>query len=299
MHKLESELTLDTEKSVALEILQAESNQRLWEFILILETKLYFHKEISYIRTLFYGWNDAKTILDIGSGIGDYTAMLAELFPTKEFHGLEQNPEHFEISSKKHKLKNLSFECGDSQVLNPQLTSQYDIVVMRAVLQHLDNKDIAMINICKYLKPKGRVIIIESADYLRCSSMSSPYIDDLFEEINSHLTQHKINRKASLELMTDIALKKSDLSNFFEVEASNISIDGKAENATDKQLHLSINKDNKSLVFSQKLTFFSLWKKHYGLDVDLGKVYDEYKTFLEKDNAYLYEGFHMLCLKKC
>lgn len=294
-----TDISIETEKAVVLEILQSESNQRLWEFILSLETQLYFDTEISYIKEVFHCWDDAKTVLDIGCGIGDYTAMLAESFPEKESQGIEQNPEHFEIASKKHKLKNLSFECADSHVLNAQLMHRYDIVFMRAVLQHLDNRDIVIRNIREYLKPNGRVIIIESADYLRSSSMISQYIDDLFEKINGHCTQHKINRTASLELMKSIVLKKSEPSKYFEIESSNISNEGKTEKEAEKKLYLSINKGNKSLLFSQKLTFFSLWKKHYSLEVDLGKVYDEYKTFLAQENAYLYEGFHMLCLKKC
>lgn len=291
-----SDIRTDIPKEEVLRILESTPIQIQWDAILSLETKLYFQLEISYIQKNFNCWENAHTVLDIGCGNGDFTAQLAGTFPDKNFVGIDENQRHIEAARKQHALANLSFECADSHVLEKGFVHRYDIVFMRLVLQHLRDKDLVLRNIYNYLKPKGRVLIIESVDYLRHSSMSSNTIDELFKKINSHFTDNRIDRTASLSLMKKILSKQSNMHKLFKIEKSNISPQGESDYESEKELHLNLNRKNKHLLFAQKLGFFSICKKEYSLDVDLSEVYDLYKGFVDDEEAYDYLGVHFLCL---
>lgn len=283
------------EKARVLEILKDASLKVLWDNILDLQVHLYAEKERAYIEKFMPWWTSAHKILDIGSGNGSHIETLARHYPGKSFCGFECNPGYVKTASDRHNLENLVFRQNDVQHYDDTFSGSFDVVFLHLVLQHLKDAKTAYHNIHHYLKPGGRLIVIESLDDYRRSSINDSYLDALLNKINNSQHDVKIDRRASRTLMTDILTPDSELSTLFEIEETNITPEGKA--VENKQFMFSSNTE-KELLFSQKLIFFQIWKKQYGLGVDQRKIYDIYHSLVMDEKAFWCDGWHVLALKK-
>lgn len=283
------------DKTETLDKLNAYSIETLWDIILKLQVKLYADKEITYFNQHMPWWQDAKNMLDVGSGNGYYTNHLAKRFPRKSFYCMEVKADFVKQASERYGSNNLSFHTEDIHQYNNQLTGQFDAAQMHIVLQHLDDVHIALSNTYQYLKPNGHIIIVDYLDDLRHSSIQSTYLDTIFEKINCNNHKINIDRKASLKLMNQILDDNHPLSNTFQIKDTNATPDGKA--ITNKQIILDTEHD-KEILFAQKLVFLQIWKAQYGLDISMSKIYDIYKNFVNNEASFLRDGIHMLVLKK-
>lgn len=134
------------EKEMVLTLIASASSQDLWDVILTLQTDLYFDWDKSYFQNYLPWWSDAKNILFIGCGNGAHMTKFAEAFPTKKFHGIDNNREHIKIATQRNQLNNAYFAEENVYELNKEVLNCYDIVVMRFVIQHLENLKCALIN---------------------------------------------------------------------------------------------------------------------------------------------------------
>lgn len=98
-----------------------------------------------------------KKILEVGCAEGGLLEVLQEI--GIDAAGLEISEERVEISKRKN--PNLEIMVGD--ITNPNLTSRgngnFDVVIMREVIEHLPDKKTAMENISKLLNREGYLFI--------------------------------------------------------------------------------------------------------------------------------------------
>lgn len=94
-------------------------------------------------------------ILDIGSGSGYTTALLAALAPEGEVLGIEIIPELAEmgkVNLAKYNLKNAKIEYGDSRKLEKNL-KEFDRILVNAAADEIPE------SFAKILKPEGIMVI--------------------------------------------------------------------------------------------------------------------------------------------
>ena len=105
----------------------------------LLENKIvYFQPQYGYrsgiepiILAAQANHND-KSILDLGSGCGPISLILAHRFPNTEIVGLENNALHFQLSHKnkvENKFNNVEFKKEDVCVFNKNYLSYFDLVL--------------------------------------------------------------------------------------------------------------------------------------------------------------------------
>ena len=126
--------------------------------------------------------NKDKTILDLGSGCGPISLILAHRFANAEIVGLENNALHLELSKKskmENKFSNVEFKSEDACKFNRNYMSYFDLVLSNPpfffenqIIKSKNNsiKDAKYIskeksekwfkNLIYYIKDTGRALII-------------------------------------------------------------------------------------------------------------------------------------------
>ncbi len=118
-----------------------------------------------------------EKILDIGSGDGKITALLAQKVPLGEVHGIDISENMIQFAREKYQnISNLTFEVAD--ITNTIFKNKFDIIVSFMCLHWIKNQEIALQNIAKNLKPPGKILISVGCP-------ESLYLDTKMKTINS------------------------------------------------------------------------------------------------------------------
>lgn len=285
---------IEFDKATCLEQLENASKEQLWDAFLEGQARLFFDSEIQWIAN--QNWFDqAKTVLEIGSGNGVYLSKFAEKFQDKSFHGIELLPLSVRQSNEHFSREGLTFELGDAEVFNDELVDSSDIVLFRLTLQHLEHPILALNHAWQYLSPAGHVIIIDSCDLARISSHPIKEVETILQSISELQKESgKGNRKITLEILNILECKQSPLSELYEILFSNLDREG---NHQQDSICLK-GEHNRQLYFNHSLLFLKLLSLTYHIPVELGKAYDELIVYLEDENAWIIPGMHFLVLKR-
>ena len=97
-----------------------------------------------------------KTILEIGSGTGNFTSMLADRFPNAKIIAIDFSPEMIAIARHKLNKPNLEFICAEGEMyLHDAPAKSFDLVVSNGSLQWFSDIEKAMHNIARILTSGG------------------------------------------------------------------------------------------------------------------------------------------------
>lgn len=117
-------------------------------------------------------------IIDLGCGTGYLIHKLSLEFPLSKFTGVEQDPllvqaalSRLQGNSSVVKIINSSIEHFDSQ------TENFDIAILRLVLEHVPDPFLVLNKIRSILKPEGRIIVIDNDFEYHLSTF--PQIEEL------------------------------------------------------------------------------------------------------------------------
>ena len=159
--------------------------------IVYFQPKLGYRSGIEPIILASQANNKDKTILDLGSGCGPISLILAHRFANAEIVGLENNTLHLELSRKskmENKFSNVEFKNEDVCNFNRNYMSYFDLVLSNPPFffenQIFKSKNDSIINakyiskeksqkwfknLIHYMKDKGRALIInrfENIDFM-------------------------------------------------------------------------------------------------------------------------------------
>ncbi len=102
-------------------------------------------------------------VADIGAGAGVFSLPLARaVAPGGKLLAVELQQgflDHIELRAKEEKVANVQPVLGEFN--DPKLPSQIDVAFFHDVLHHIENRETYLKNLAAYLKPAGRIVMIE------------------------------------------------------------------------------------------------------------------------------------------
>lgn len=138
-------------------------------------------------------------VLDVGCGAGSFTAKLSREKPELEVYGIDISKKAIGIAKKD--FPNIHFLVADAYQL-PFPDNFFDVVVMKCVLEHLDNPSKALAEVRKVLKPKGLFWSMTPLEGDRCV-LSPP--QRLTKKYHGHLQM--FSRSSLLSLLESSGFK--------------------------------------------------------------------------------------------
>lgn len=148
----------------------------IWRELHALQTAMCFPLELP----AYYAsptWLGADTVLDVGSGHGDYLLALARRFPEKTYLGVDIEPAYVDAASVMGGDRaRVRFAVGDVMALE----SPSDFAVVRLLLQHLDDVPGALRSLAQAVRPGGSALVIDALDAFRAFHPPLPAFADFF-----------------------------------------------------------------------------------------------------------------------
>ncbi|MFH1754019.1 MAG: class I SAM-dependent methyltransferase [Candidatus Omnitrophota bacterium] len=115
-----------------------------------------FIKEISVINSARF------KVLDIGCGTGELAKKLSSRFKNANVNGVDISETMIEKASAKNMDKAVSFRVGDVEKL-PYKENSFDVLTCSHSFHHYPNKDKALSEMHRVLKPNGHLMIIDGS----------------------------------------------------------------------------------------------------------------------------------------
>ncbi len=103
----------------------------------------------------WFGGLNGKSVLDVGCGKGRFARVLHERFPEAEVHGLDISP-----AMLKFVPAGIATQVGMMTAL-PYPSGRFDFVYATESLEHAVETELAVSEMCRVLKPGGRLVIID------------------------------------------------------------------------------------------------------------------------------------------
>src|SRR5215471_10131953 len=136
---------------------QKETILEIWDQMQRLQTDFALPQELTFYYTSPQ-WHVAKTVLDLGTGNGYYLKKIAARFPDKIYHGVDVSAELIAIAEREVGGENVSF----SHRTLFDVKEPYDFVLMRLLLQHLDDIQAVLDHAAALTRPGGTALIIDA-----------------------------------------------------------------------------------------------------------------------------------------
>ncbi|MDF2876371.1 MAG: ubiE 3 [Sporomusa sp.] len=161
------------------------------------------------------------SVLDIGSGTGRLGRQaLSLLGQTGSFIGIDPLAERIKIANEKNEHANAVFRIGNAEDLSPFSDDSFDIVYLNSVFHWVLNKEVALLEIFRVLKPGGKVGIATGAKELNSVTGMKVIIDNVLKqepyrqvvriEDSTH-NQHGLTTTQLIQLLTGAGLTVSDV----------------------------------------------------------------------------------------
>jgi SAM-dependent methyltransferase len=101
-------------------------------------------------------------VADVGAGTGYFSARLAAMLPKGKVYAVDLEPDmvkHLAARAKKEERKNMHAVQGAAD--DPKLPEKVDLILFVDVHHHIDKREAYFERLKKYVKPGGRVAIID------------------------------------------------------------------------------------------------------------------------------------------
>jgi len=205
------------------------------------QVRIFSEKEIRVLRA--NGVRDGMTILDIGCGNGWFTRRLCDTFPHSTIYGIDGNKELLSLCQtyqsdyvEKGQLKLFYGKIGE---LIPRLPRQFDVIVVRLVIQHLlkPEKEMLLTESFQLLSSNGLYFIItadsNSFDVIKPDLSGVPYFNHLISQYGAMSDKDK-----DLDFLTTLPRQLvSHGFTFIDVDTITVHSDSEKSTLSDFLLH--------------------------------------------------------------
>ena len=154
---------------------------------------------------IFFSDKKVHRILDIGTGTGDFLAVLKNIFPQAEFTAVD--PLDASLEEAKAKFTDVSFQKMVAEELEFEDDS-FDVAAISMALHHLSDIGTAMSEMERVVKPGGWIIVNELvSDDLNAAQQVHKMLHHLRSKIDRMIgeTHNKTFTKAEVEEMVKAA----------------------------------------------------------------------------------------------
>lgn len=281
------------DEETCVKILHETDTTVLWDYFLKGQIHLFFPSEIAWLEGEAL-WTSAQYILELGSGNGYFLHMLSEVYENKSFQGIEIDAPNVEQANREFGNAKVKYTLGDVEREIPEYINQFDVVIFRLTLQHLQQPKQALQHAYHYVKPGGLIVIIDSCDKARRSSHKNASVEEVLSQLNSkNETLLKKDRYITLKILKDLINQDSTLPPF-KILNSNVDSDG-------NPLEIKICHDNKTMgkyLFRHTMLFLKMIQMKCGIAVDFPQAYRDSQMYLTETEGWHSPGVHWLMLKK-
>lgn len=190
---VETELSMEQIEPIENPLLDtSEKNaEEKWHSLLSLQTELFLPYEICFLLQSQI-WQDATNILDVGCGNGSYISHISKFFPDKFYTAIDRSPELILIAKKECTAHNLHFEQKALETFHPE--KEFDLILMRLVVQHLNDFSSVLSQAKRLLKPGGKLLIIEPDLNKYHNQPAMHLFDQMLNDIEVQSAQKNTNR---------------------------------------------------------------------------------------------------------
>jgi SAM-dependent methyltransferase len=256
-----------TEKQAILEI---------WSQMQRLQCDFCIPQEFSFYYTS-PRWLAAKRVLDLGTGNGYYLRKIAARFPDKIYHGVDLSAELIAIARKEASDGTLSFSHGSIF----DVTETYDFVLMRLLLQHLDDIKAVLDHVGTLTRPGASALIIDAHDPFRFFYPDLPEFMGFFNAYAEH--ERKAGRDRSVAKRIEQAIVSSTM--WRQCGALQLLIPST----------ISGNLD----LFTKTYTLLiDLVEQAGELQYDFSGVKEAWRRWSERPDAYTQVGLNLICIER-
>jgi SAM-dependent methyltransferase len=139
---------------------------QIWDELQRLQTDLCFDQELSAYYMSDHWLDDVRSVLDVGTGNGYFLNKIRELFPHKQYTGIDISRELIDIAKSSINDSSVRLRAGDYF----DVAGKYDFIIMRLFWQHLplSRIDDAYEQLEKITNPGASVLISDAHDAVRC-----------------------------------------------------------------------------------------------------------------------------------
>ena len=244
----------------------------IWDQMQRLQTDFAIPQELSFYYTSPQ-WHEARTVLDIGTGNGYYLKRIAAQFPSKSYTGIDTSAELVSVANRETCNNDVSFE--ESHLYDH--TGTYDFVLMRLLLQHLEDIPTALDRVSRLTRPGGSALIIDANDRMRFFYPTLPQFTAFFAAYAEH--EGRAGRDRSVANRIEKALLKS--SNW--IHSSTLSL----------LIPSTINRNLE--LFTQTYTLFVDLVREVGeLTYDFESVKEAWRRWSVLPDAYTQVGLNLI-----
>jgi arsenite methyltransferase len=161
------------------------------------------------------------SVLDVGSGTGRLGRHVSAILgQSGSYIGIDPLGERIKIANEKNEHSNAVFQIGNAEDLSTIVNSSVDVVYLNAVFHWVLNKEVALTEIFRILKPGGKVGITTAAKELKNVTkvrvitdsvlQRAPY-DKLVRLEDSTQNQHGLTTTELIILFTEAGFKIKDV----------------------------------------------------------------------------------------
>ncbi len=137
-------------------------------------------------------WLEARSVLDVGSGNGYYIEQLSKRFPDKHYTGIDLSAPLVDIARNRPGSVAHTFQC--TSLSNFDGSTEFDVVMLRLVLQHLDDIAQALEDCARHSAAGTTLIVIDAFDSFRAFDPPCDELAALFDAFRRHQASQLRNR---------------------------------------------------------------------------------------------------------
>ncbi|MCW5696472.1 MAG: methyltransferase domain-containing protein [Bauldia sp.] len=180
----------------------ARSTAAIWDELLSLQAELFIPSELAFFLEA-PELRNARSILDVGCGNGDYVANLCGYLPGTRFTGIDVSAELVAAAARRHDEPQLAFAHRDFFDYVPA-GAPHDAILFRFVVQHLRDFGAVLRHAASCLAPGGSVVVIEVD---RDASLAQPAMPRFDAMIDAYVGEaaRRGRMRAQLDRMAAIA----------------------------------------------------------------------------------------------
>jgi SAM-dependent methyltransferase len=248
-----------------------------WQLLLEHQVSTFWPYELNFLLSSD-AWVKGHNILDVGCGNGHYLGYLRHYFPDKRYAGIDLSPQH--IAAAKFNPQLVGVELSNASLADYRPSELFDVVMMRLVVQHLDDLDLTLAQVRRLVKPTGAIIITEPNPIVLMNFPRTPK----FEKLLINYSNAKADTLKNQAKLNEFARQLGGVPGW--------EISQKAEYTAPSIGPFS---------GSSLLQIFSLWidifEKSKLVKADFQAVRDEINAWAASDKSFNRIGLQIYCLR--